>query len=117
MEIKITIAIEAPELAQAINNLAAALSGTKLPVPSVTTEHEQKLPEPAPVNQPAVPVAPPPQYTQEQIMQAGAQLLDAGRADELVALLKKFNVRAVMDLKPEQLGAFATALREMGAKI
>ena len=37
--------------------------------------------------------------------------------NDLMNLLHSFGVQAVMDLKPEQLGAFATALRDMGAKI
>ena len=43
--------------------------------------------------------------------------MDAGKAEELVKLLHSYGVQAVMDLKPEQYGAFATKLREMGAKI
>lgn len=43
--------------------------------------------------------------------------MDAGKATELIELLHSFGVRAVMDLKPEQLGAFATKMREMGANI
>ena len=50
-------------------------------------------------------------------MAAGAMLMDAGKVNELMNLLHSFGVQAVMDLKPEQLGAFATALRELGAKI
>ena len=66
---------------------------------------------------PGVPLAQPPQYTVDQIMAAGAMLMDAGKANELINLLHSFGVQAVMDLKQEQLGAFATAMREMGAKI
>lgn len=50
-------------------------------------------------------------------MQAGATLMDAGKVNELMNLLHSFGVQAVMDLKSEQLGAFATAMRELGAKI
>lgn len=64
-----------------------------------------------------IPLAPAPQYTVDQIMQAGATLMDAGKVNELMNLLHSFGVQAVMDLKPEQLGAFATAMRELGAKI
>lgn len=66
---------------------------------------------------PSVPLAQPPQYTVEQIMAAGATLMDAGKVNELIALLHSFGVQAVMDLKPEQLGAFATEMRKLGAKI
>ena len=64
-----------------------------------------------------VPVAAPPQYTVDQIMKAGATLMDAGRVDDLMNLLHTFGVAAVTELKPEQTGAFATALRGLGAKI
>lgn len=109
VEIKVTVVIEAPDLTAAINNLAASFGGAK----SVSTAPAL----PATSAAPAVPVAPPPQFTQDQIMQAGAKLMDAGKANELIALLRSFNVRAVMDLKPEQIGAFATAMRELGAEI
>ena len=66
---------------------------------------------------PGVPLAQPPQYTVDQIMAAGAMLMDAGKVNELMSLLHSFGVQAVMDLKQEQLGAFATALRNMGAQI
>lgn len=73
----------------------------------------------APVSYPApnVPLAQPPKYTVDQIMAAGATLMDAGKVNELMNLLHSFGVQAVMDLKPEQLGAFATAMRELGAQI
>ena len=50
-------------------------------------------------------------------MAAGATLMDAGKVTELINLLHSFGVQAVMDLKPEQLGAFATEMRKLGAKI
>lgn len=74
-------------------------------------------PTAAPAQATGVPLAPAPQYTVDQIMQAGATLMDAGKVNELMNLLHSFGVQAVTDLKPEQLGAFATAMRELGAKI
>lgn len=155
LEMKLTI--EAPELANAINNLASAIGSAKvnpatmtaapapvqnapanptpavaMPVaPSAPAPINQQIPVqpaqmPAPVNTAAtpvnfpaqgVPLAQPPQYTVDQIMAAGATLMDAGKINELMALLNSFGVQAVMDLKPEQLGAFATAMRELGAQI
>lgn len=103
LEMKLTI--EAPELANALNNLAAALGARPFPTAQPNT----------PVA--GVPLAQPPKYTVDQIMAAGAQLMDAGKVNDLMNLLHSFGVQAVMDLKPEQLGAFATALRDMGAKI
>ncbi len=137
--LEVKIIIEATELANAINNLAAAMGGTKNPIPTQASTPATPVsaasaapaaqaasiptaPAPAtnaPVNYPApgVPLAQPPKYTVDQIMAAGAMLMDAGKVNELMGLLHSFGVQAVMDLKPEQLGAFATALRELGAKI
>ena len=56
-------------------------------------------------------------YTIDQIMKAGAALMDAGKINELRKLIDSFGVEAVTNLKPEQLGAFATELRKLGAKI
>ena len=138
---EVRITIEAPELAGAINNLAAAMGGAKLVPQQTATPAEQQpmtnpktnapapvppapLPSPGPAAQampsypaPNVPLAQPPKYTVDQIMAAGASLMDAGKVNELMNLLHSFCVQAVMDLKPEQLGAFATGLRELGAKI
>jgi hypothetical protein len=65
---------------------------------------------------PAVPVAAP-SYTLEQLAHAGGALLQAGKAAEATALLAKYGVRFVNELKPEQYGAFATELRALGAQI
>ena len=96
-----------------------------MPAPAPATPAQpNSLPSPGPVAQttpnypaPNVPLAQPPQYTIDQIMAAGATLMDVGKVNELRNLLMSFGANAVMDLKPEQLGAFATGLRELGAKI
>lgn len=83
--------------------------------PSVKPEPvENAQPAPAPT---AVPVAPPKSYTLDEVMNAAAQLMDAGRMADLQALLPKYNVVSVNMLAPEQLGAFAADLRELGAKL
>ena len=74
----------------------------------------------APGNAPAAaPVAAAPTYTVEQIGKAGADLVsqDAAKMPGLLALLQKYGVQAITQLKPEQLGAFATELRGLGAKL
>ena len=55
----------------------------------------------------------------EQIGKAGADLATQapGKMPELLALLQKYGVRAITELMPEQLGAFATELRGLGAKL
>ena len=154
----ITHRIEAPALVEALNNLAAALSGN--PIAAVPAEEYKVIPftpkqdipaqmataenpTPAPVTNtvnggaPAttsVPTAavpsPAPSATAapaqtatsnpvsfDDIVAAGSQLLDAGRMSDLLALLKRFGVHAITQLKPEQYADVAVALRELGAKI
>ena len=65
---------------------------------------------------PAVPTTPA-TYSLDQLAQAGTQLVDTGRRDELVGLLASFGVQALTQLPKEQYGNFATQLRVMGAKI
>lgn len=64
-----------------------------------------------------VPVAPAQTYTMDQLAVAATQLVDAGRREELISLLTQFGVQALTALPKEQYGAFATTLRQMGAKI
>jgi hypothetical protein len=138
LEIKVTV--EATELVNALNNLAAAMSGAKAnfiptgltaapqtaytapaavtaPTPPITPPVATPAANPAQYPAPGVPLAQPPTFTREQIMYAGSTLADAGKTQELINLLHTFGVQAVTELKQEQLGAFATAMREMGAKI
>jgi len=81
-------------------------------VPTATST--QTTPAQAP--EPVVPTATQ-TYTMEQLAVAATQLVDAGRREELVQLLRQFGVEALTQLPKEQYGAFATALRQMGAKI
>lgn len=85
--------------------------------------------QPAAPVAPAAPVTPPPMpaqqpvptaqktYTADEIARAAMPLIDSGRQMELIGLLQQFGVAAIPELKPDQLGAFATALRGMGAQI
>ena len=68
---------------------------------------------------PVVPVAPAPSFTLEQVGKAGADLIaaDSSKMAALVALLGQFGVQAVTQLKEDQIGPFATALRGLGAKL
>lgn len=75
-------------------------------------------PPAAPVT-PAAPTVPvtAPTYTLDQIAKAGASLVDAGKMEQLLAMLTKYGVQAVTQLNPDQYGAFATELRALGAQI
>lgn len=98
-------------------------TATPAPAPAATTTTTQPAAPtataaPAPSSAPtaAVPTAAP-TYTLEQLAVAATQLVDAGRRDELIHLLQSFGAQALTALAPEHYGAFATKLREMGAKL
>lgn len=136
LEMKITIT--APDLAMAINNLAAALNGGAAarmaeptvaePAPQIPTPTETIVPVAVPTAAPVpttqtipsqtapVPTAAP-QYTLEMIATAGTSLIDAGKMEQLVALLAKFGVDSLTSLAPEHYGAVASELRALGARI
>lgn len=144
MEMKIKI--EVPDLAAAIEKLAASLNnstvfekpctqGAPAPVEMPTPAADpapasvapvappvapvQTVPTASPVSNapaPAVPITAP-TYTLDQIAKAGASLVDAGKMEQLLGLLTKYSVQAVTQLMPDQYGAFATELRALGAQI
>lgn len=64
----------------------------------------------------AVPTAAP-TYTLDALARAGAALAQAGKMNEAMAVLAKYGVQTVNQLKPEQYGAFAAELRALGAQI
>ena len=142
MDFNLTIKIEAtPEFCSALDNLAntitaafcvTAASQMETTAPAtVTPPPATESPASAPATPAAVPVATAPPaaaplptvptaaqtYTQDQLALAASGLIDAGRIAELQQLLAAFNVPSLVQLPKEQYGAFATKLREMGAKI
>lgn len=144
MNVNITIEIKAPELANAIQALANAFAhqsftprnqpatekAAPVQTPTETAQHVpvQTVPaavpiatpnkqQPAEQEQPKTVPTSAPSYTFDQLAVAATQLVDAGRREELVQLLHSFGVQALTALPKEMYGAFATKLREMGAKI
>lgn len=99
----------------------AQFSAQTAPVPPPP----QAVPAPAPVAPPLttqpmpVPTAPAPAYTLDQLMNAGAALASTSpeNAQKAMGLLAQFGVQSVTELRSEQVGAFATALRGLGARI
>ena len=88
---------------------------------------QQTTPMAAPVQQ-SVPVTPPPvqpapvqttapSYTPDDLARAAMTLMDSGRQGDLINLLAQFGADTLTHLQPEQYGAFATALRGLGAPI
>lgn len=58
-----------------------------------------------------------PSYTMDDLTGAAVMLMDSGRQGDLLNLLAQFGVEALPALPREQYGAFATALRGLGAQI
>ena len=90
-------------------------SQTSVPTASVPT---------APAAVPTAPVTPAPAvptsahtYTPDELAKAAMPLMDAGKQQELIGLVHQFGASSIPELRPEQYGAFATALRGMGAQI
>ena len=103
-------------------------------VSTVETQDKPPVQQTAPVAPPPVqaqqmtPVTPPPvqqapvqttapSYTPDDLARAAMTLMDSGRQGDLIDLLAQFGADTLTHLQPEQYGAFATALRGLGAPI
>ena len=103
---------------------AAAPVAPAVPIQSLPVTPVVPVPTQTPVVQsvPTAPVQTPVPttsvtYTPDDLARAAMALMDAGRMNDLQALLSKFGVASLPELPESQRGAFATALRGMGAKI
>lgn len=102
----------APTLAAAPSTPVAPTAPMYTPAPTAPVQS----PAPAAPVQAAVPTSTP-QYKLDDLATAAMTLMDSGRQADLQGLLARFGVEALPALPPAQYGAFATALREMGAQI
>ena len=134
MEVKVMIDLTA-RMEQALRDLCAVLKTkreeevTNAPIPPEDAPAAAKpatsapvaapVSAPATVPAPAVPLSRAPSFTKGQVASAGAALLraDPGKKEPLQALLAQYGVPSVADLPEEHIGAFATALRGLGANI
>lgn len=89
------------------------------PAPAPVTSAGQNYASPGNRPVPSAPVASAPAITLEQVSKAGADLItaDPSRLTALNGLLQRYGIASVQELPAEQIGAFATELRGMGAKI
>lgn len=98
---------------------------TMQPAPVQPTPVQAVPVQPAPVQAAPVQAAPvqtpvpttTTNYTLDDLARAAMTLMDSGKQVDLQQLLARFGVEALPVLPPQQYGAFATALREMGAQI
>lgn len=137
LEIKVTI--EAPELSAAINNLAKAFEqGATADARYVVqgaqatrTQTEEAIVSPPVQETPVVNIPAPEQvatpeaqqapvtekkYTLEELSNAGARLVDAGKMPQIMQLINKYGVQAINQLNPAVYGEFAKDLIALGAK-
>lgn len=56
-------------------------------------------------------------YTLDEIGRAGAALVDQGKMPQVIALLGKFGVQTIQQLKPDQYSAVAEELKALGASL
>lgn len=124
------IKIDCPDLVSAAGILAEAWGLKPQQAAPVPSAQAPVHPQP-PVQAPAAPTVPAPaavpttapvtgpSYTVQDLAVAGANLIQENPSahPQLMGLLGQFGVQAVTDLKPEQLGSFANAMRQMGAKL
>jgi len=81
-------------------------------VPTAPSVEQHPATPPAPAPPTAAPT-----YSLEQLAQAGATLVQIGKMNECLALMKKYGIEAISQLNPDQFGAFATELRALGAQL
>lgn len=84
-----------------------------------STIYPSEAPAPAVAAPASVPLAQAPTFTLAEISKAGADLIGAnpGLLPKVNELLTQYGIQTLDKLKPDQFGAFATALRGLGAKI
>lgn len=108
------------------NTTAATPVAPPAPTPAPQATNPMPTPEqmaaPAPAPQTTVPApAPVPTtertYSADELQVAAVSLVDKGMMAQLQGLLQQFGVQSLPELTPDKYGAFATALRGMGASI
>lgn len=101
----------------AVPTAPAPVTPAPVAAPAPVTPAPVATPAPTPAAAPAAVPTAAPTYTLDALARAGAALAQAGKMQEALALLAKYGVQTVNQLKPEQYGAFATELRALGAQI
>ena len=141
--LELKIKIETPDLATALERLAAAMTPAAGPTPTAaaapagaaqTTATVSPTPASAtaasvvptaPAPTPAAPAAPAalptegPKYTIDDIARAGSMLAMQGpeKVAALNGLLQQFGLATLTQLKPDQTSAFVQAMRGLGAQL
>lgn len=101
----------------AVPQVAQPIPQTAQPIPQAVQYAPMPVQQSIPMPAPVVPTTAAPSFTIDQLAVAATQLMDAGQQPALLGLLGQFGVNALTALPKEQYGSFATALRQLGAKI
>ena len=141
--LELKIKIETPDLAAALERLAAAMTPAAGPTPTAAaapagaaqttatvsptpaSETAASVVPTAPAPSPAAPAAPAalptegPKYTIDDIARAGSMLAMQGpeKVAALNGLLQQFGLATLTQLKPDQTSAFVQAMRGLGAQL
>lgn len=132
MEIKVTIGFE-KQAAEILNKLIEALGQKTITVQETKVVTDEKKPEliiqPELVN-PTTPVGAStegtdsiqvptsaPSYSLADLQKAAGELVNAGKSNVLLGVLKEFGVAALTMLPKEKYGDFAQKIREFGGNI
>ena len=115
MEIKLTAD---KKLLDAINHLAEAIlaSRTGAPAPEPENKPEEPEPESKVVPMPAPEPEPeqkPATVTRDDVRPLATARIQAGKRDELKALLAKYNAKRVSDVPEDKLAAFAAEMEAL----
>lgn len=127
-------ALESGVCANSHTDVRSAISGTQATrtqtEESIVTPSVQETVQPA-QNTPVVNIPTPEQavvpeaqqspatekkYTLEELSNAGARLVDAGKMPQIMQLINKYGVQAINQLNPAVYGEFAKDLIALGAK-
>lgn len=100
-------------------NTGAATPAPRDPAPNMTPPMQPTAPVMTPLTQPAAVPTTEHTYTAEELQVAAVTLVDKdpGMMAHLQEMLQQFGVNSLPELPAEKYGAFATALRGMGAQI
>ena len=96
-----------------VHPLMAPVPTVPHPVPAPTAPPQPQVQAPVQQSVPTSAVT----YTLDELARAAMSLMDSGKQPDLLQLLASFGVEALPALPPAQYGAFATALRGLGAQI
>lgn len=107
----------------AVNGAVSQIAPISVPTATTTVSTVSAQAPVVPVNPTTVPLTAPvvpvqqsnvPNYTIEQLQTAIAPLLDAGKVNQIQALVHSFGVTTLMEIPKERYGEFANGLRNLG---